>query len=120
MSIKEPFEQFSELNKVTADITKRTTEYMVGAVNGLVNDTASTWSELSNIKKMEDVVAAQTRIASEMSNKFLKTSQEALNIWQANVMDIGKFMENCSRSMGTPVNIMNMNPAKAGAGTKAA
>lgn len=119
MSAKEPFEQLNELNKLTTEITKRTAEYMVGATNGFLNDAAKTWSELGNVKKMEDVIAAQTRIASEMGNKFLKNSQEALNVWQENSADIGKFVENCSRSMGGAMNPMNnpmniMNPAKGG------
>lgn len=112
MSAKEPFEQLNELNKLTTEITKRTAEYMVGATNGFLSDAAKTWGELSNVKKMEDVAAAQTRIASEMGNKFLKNSQEALNVWQENSTDIGKFVENCSHSMSAmnPMNVMN--PAK--------
>lgn len=83
---KRTLEQLNELNKLTTQITQRTTEYMAGAVSGL-NDTTKTWNEFSNVKKMEDVVSAQTRIASEMSNKFLKASQEGLNVWQENAAD---------------------------------
>jgi hypothetical protein len=115
MSTKEPFEQLNELNKLTTGITKRTTEYVVDAVNGFVGDTAKSLSELSNVKKMEDVIATQARIASEISSKFLKQSQLALHVWQENSTDISKFMESCGHSMGAINPMSILNPIKAAA-----
>lgn len=115
---KEPLEQLNELNNLASGITKRTTEYMLESVNGLFNDTAKNLSELSNVKKMEDALAIQTRIASDMGNKLMKRTQEALNLWQENSTDMGKFMEHCSRSMST-INPMNMvNPSKTAQGSE--
>lgn len=108
----EQFEQLNEFNKLATGITKRTSEYMLESVNGLFSDSAKNWDELSNIKKMEDILAIQTRVASDMGNKFMKRAQAAVNLWQENSTDISKFMEHCSHSMYA-INPMNIaNPSK--------
>lgn len=111
---KEAFDQFSDFNKLTAEISKRTTEYVLSTFNELMLDTNKNLSELSRVKEMKDLFAAQTRFITDCSNKMMKSSQEALSVWKENANDITQFMEHCSRGISA------MSPLKPTAEKKAA
>lgn len=106
---KESLESFNAFTQLATGIAKRTSDYALSAMNDWFAAGSSNLKELSNAKKMEDVVEANTKIASEASNKLVKCSQDTLKLIQENSADFSKFMETFGRNASA---INPLNPAK--------